>query len=204
LKTLEKINRKAIRNSRKKEKLIRPKATHLAQPPRVRPLCLIGGSRLSAPTRARLSPSLSVSWARLVGASSLVCARSPSLCPTVPTCQLVSNLSPTISLLWMRPRPRVLRPRPSPRAPFEPRALLAHLPSPICALCQTRSPSLSICPRVQRAPPPPVADRRLFCGHRRVRAPPSAMVSSASLSAARDTLRCAPSLPDSAGPRSPE
>jgi hypothetical protein len=37
LKTLEKINRKTIRNSRKKEKLIRPKAAHLAQPARVRP-----------------------------------------------------------------------------------------------------------------------------------------------------------------------
>jgi hypothetical protein len=97
LKTLEKINIKSIRNSRKKEKIIRPKAAHLAQPARARPLCLTGGSRLSVPTRVRFSPSLSVPWARPVGASSLVCARSPSLCPTVPTCQLVSNLPPTIS-----------------------------------------------------------------------------------------------------------
>jgi hypothetical protein len=52
LKTLEKINRKAIRNSRKKEKPIRPKAAHLAEPARApalaRPLCLTGGSHLSA------------------------------------------------------------------------------------------------------------------------------------------------------------
>jgi hypothetical protein len=50
----------------------------------------------------------------------------------------------------MRPRPRVLRPRPSPRAPFEPRALLAHLPSSICALCPALSPSLPLCPRELR------------------------------------------------------
>jgi hypothetical protein len=71
----------------------------------------------------------------------------------------------------------------APRAPFKPHALLAHLPSLICALCQILSPSLSLCPRVQGAPPPPTVDRYLFCGHRRVCAPSSATVSSASLSA---------------------
>jgi hypothetical protein len=35
-------------------------------------------------------------------------------------------------------------PHPRPRAPFEPRALLAHLPSLICALCQILSPTLSL------------------------------------------------------------
>jgi hypothetical protein len=81
--------------------------------------------------------------------------RSLSLCPTDPTCQRVPNLSPTISSPWTRPRPRVLRPRPSPRA------LLAHLPSSICALCLAPSPSLSLCPReprtsatTRRRPPP--------------------------------------------------
>jgi hypothetical protein len=49
------------------------------------------------------------------------------------------------------------RPRPSPRAHFEPCALLAHLPSPICALCPTPSPSLSLCPCEPRALPPPVS-----------------------------------------------
>jgi hypothetical protein len=104
-----------------------------------------------------------------------------SLCPAVPTCQLVLNLPPTISLPWTRPRPRVLRPRPRPHAPFEPLALLAHLSSLICALCPTLSPSLLLCPRVQRAPPPPAVDRCLFRGHRRARAPSSATVSSALL-----------------------
>jgi hypothetical protein len=112
-----------------------------------------------------------------------------SLCPTVPTCQLVLNLPPMISPPWTRPRPRVLRPRSCPRAPFEPRALLAHLSSLICALCPTLSPSLSLCPRVQGAPPPPAIDRCLFCGRRRARAPSSATVSFALLSVARDTLR---------------
>jgi hypothetical protein len=92
---------------------------------------------------------------------------------------------------WTHPHLRVPRPRLRPRAPFEPRALLAHLSSLICALCPTLSPSLSLCPLVQGAPPPPAVDRCLFCGHRRVRAPSSAMVSFASLSAAWDTLQCA-------------
>jgi hypothetical protein len=109
-----------------------------------------------------------------------------------------------ISPSWTRPHPRVLRPRPRTRAPFEPRALLAHLPSLICALCQTLSPSLSLCPCMQGAPPLPPVDRCLFCGHRRVRAPSNATVSSASLSTSRDTLQCALSLSVSSGSRSPE
>jgi hypothetical protein len=107
-------------------------------------------------------------------------------------------------LPWTRPRPCVLRPHSRTHAPFEPRALLAHLPSLICALYQTLSPSLSLCPHVQGAPPPPAIDRCLFCGHRRVLAPSSATMSFALLSAARDTLRCALSLSVSSGPRSPK
>jgi hypothetical protein len=72
-----------------------------------------------------------------------------------PHLSAVPNLSPTTSPPWTRPRPHVFRPRPCARAPFEPRALLAHLPSLICSFCQTPSPSLSLCPRMQRAPPPP-------------------------------------------------
>jgi hypothetical protein len=127
-----------------------------------------------------------------------------SLCPAVPTSQLVPNLSPTISPSWTCPRPCVLRPRPRPRAPFEPRVVLTHLSSLICALCSTLSPSLSLCPRVQGTPPPPAIDYCLFRGRRRARAPSSATVSSALLSSARDTLRCALSLSTASGPRSPE
>jgi hypothetical protein len=97
-----------------------------------------------------------------------------SLCPAVPTSQLVPNLSPTISPSWTCPRPRVLRPRPRPRAPFEPRALLAHLLSSICALCPALSPYLSLCPHeprtsatVHRRPPPvpwpPLRPRPVQC-----------------------------------------
>jgi hypothetical protein len=58
----------------------------------------------------------------------------------------ILNLPPTISPPWTRSRPCVLRPRPCAHSPFEPRALLAHLSSLICALCPTLSPSLSLCP----------------------------------------------------------
>jgi hypothetical protein len=99
---------------------------------------------------------------------------------------------------------RALRPRPRAHAPFDPRTLLAHLPSFICALSQTPSPSLSLCPREQRAPPPLTIARCPFCVHHRVRAPSSATVSFASPSAARDTLRCALPLSSLAGPHTLE
>jgi hypothetical protein len=121
-----------------------------------------------------------------------------------PHLSAVLNLPPMITPPWTRPRPHVLRPRPCPHAPFEPRALLTHLSSPICALCPTLSPSLLLCPRVQGAPPPPADNHYLFCGRRRARAPSSATVSSALLSAAQDTLRCALFLPTTSSPRSLE
>jgi hypothetical protein len=121
-----------------------------------------------------------------------------------PHLSAVSNLPPTISPPWTRSRPCVLQPRLSPRAPFEPRALLAHLPSLICALCPVPSPSLSLCPREQRAPPPLADAHRMFCGHRCACAPSSATVSFALPSATRDTLWCALSLPVASGPRPPE
>jgi hypothetical protein len=153
---------------------------------------------------ALTSLPLSVPWARPVGAGSLARTRSPSLCPAIPTCQPVSNLSPMISPPWTRPRPCVLRPRPSPHAPFEPRALLAHLPSFICALCPAPSPSLSLCLHEPRAPLPPADAHRLFRGRRCARAPSSATVSFALPSSTRDTHWCALSLPTAPGPRSPE
>jgi hypothetical protein len=161
---------------------------------------LIGGPRLSVCLARVLTPPLPLAalWGGAVGTVLFIRAHYLSL-SRCPHQSVVPNLSPTISPPWTRPRPRVLRPRPCARAPFEPRALLAHLPSLICALCQTLSPSLSLCPRVQRAPPPPAVDRCPFCGHRRVRAPSSATVSFALPSAARDTLRCALSLSVSSG-----
>jgi hypothetical protein len=93
------------------------------------------------------------------------------------------------------------------RAPaplFEPRALLAHLPSLICALYPAPSPSLSLCPREPRASPLSVDAHRLFHGRRCARAPSSATVRFALLSATWDTLRCALSLPVAPGPRSLE
>jgi hypothetical protein len=122
--------------------------------------------------------------------------------PRRPHLSAVLNLPPMISPSWTRTRPRVLRPRPCARAPFEPRAPLAHSSSLICALCPTLSPSL--CPRELGAPPPPTGAHCLFRGRRRARAPSSATVSFALQSAARDTLRCALSLPAVSGPRSPE
>jgi hypothetical protein len=113
---------------------------------------------------------------------------------------VIPNLSPTISPPWTLPHPHVLRPRPRPHAPFEPRALLAHPSSLICALC----PTLSLCPRVQGAPPLPTDVRCPFCGHRRAHASSFALVSSASPLAARDTLRCAFSLSAASSPRSPK
>jgi hypothetical protein len=121
-----------------------------------------------------------------------------------PHLSAIPNLSPTISPPWTRPRPHVLRPCPHARAPFEPRALLTHLPSLICALFQTPSSSLSLCPRVQRALSPPTVDCCPFGGHCHVCDPSRATVSSISLSAARDTLRCDLPLSGSSGPRSPE
>jgi hypothetical protein len=105
---------------------------------------------------------------------------------------------------WTRPRPRDLRPSPHVPTPFEPCALLAHLPSLTCALSRTLSPSLSLCPRDQRAPPPPTVDRHPFYDHRRARAPSVASVSSASLSATRDTLWFARSPSGLPSPCSPE
>jgi hypothetical protein len=150
-----------------------------------------------APTSAPHSLSLSLLYGAELSAPffsphplSISLSRRPHL-------SVIPNLSPMISPLWTRPCPRN-------RAPFEPHALLAHLPSLIYAPCQTPSPSLSLCPRKQRAPPPPVVDCCPFCGHCRVRAPSRVTVSSASPSAARDTLRCAHTLSGSSGPRSPE
>jgi hypothetical protein len=89
-------------------------------------VCLTGGSRLSAPTSALtpLPPSLAALWGR---ADAVLFPRALSLSLFCrPHLSAAPNLPPTISPPWTRPRPRVLWPRPSPRAPFKPRTLLAH------------------------------------------------------------------------------
>jgi hypothetical protein len=210
LKTLEKINRKGNINSRKKEKVISAQASPISPArARVRARPPLELDRRAPFVGANLSVliSLSLSLSLLCGAD--LSALFPSCAPALslsrrPHLSAVPHLPPTISPPWTHPRPCVLRPRPRTRAPFEPRALLAHLPSLICTLCQILSASLSLYPRVQGAPPPPAVDCCLFCGHRRVCAPSSATVSFALLSAARDTLRCALSLSVSSGLRSPE
>jgi hypothetical protein len=161
----------------------------------VRPRCLIGGPRLSSPTSAPSLPlSLAAPWARPIGVVSLARARSLSLSrhphlsarPQPPTHDLLVVDAPT-----------------SARSPATSVPLLSLAPySPTSPL--SFAPSLSLCPCVQRAPPSPTIDRCLICGHCPVRAPSSATVSSASLSAARDTLRCALSLSAAFGLRSPE
>jgi hypothetical protein len=130
-------------------------------------------------------------------ALSLSLSRSPHV-------SVVLNLPPTISPPWTRPRPRILRPRPSRRAPFEPHALLAHLPSSICALCPALSPSLSFYPREPRTSATAADVHRLFCGRHCACAPSSATVSFALPSPTRDTIWCALPLSGLSGPRSPE
>jgi hypothetical protein len=91
LKTLEKINRKGIRNSLKLEK---PNLAHLAQvgqparAPAPRP------RSLSRPSVLSLSPSRCPVGQACRCRSSRTRARF-SLCPADPTCQLVPNLPPT-------------------------------------------------------------------------------------------------------------
>jgi hypothetical protein len=169
LKTLEKINRKGNRNSTKIGKANSAQGSPLslararARAPTC-PLCLTGGSRLSAQPRAPSLPrSLAAPWDRSIGAVALTRARSLSLSLSTPPTPLVS-----VSLTSHPRSPRRGRATSArspattePRTSFEPHALLAHLPSSICALCLALSLSLMLCPReprtsatARRRPPP--------------------------------------------------
>jgi hypothetical protein len=93
LKTLEKINRKGIRNSRKIGKANSAQGSPLSPdraraPAPVRPLCLTGGPRLLAQTRALTLPrSLAAQWTQPVGASYFTNSLSLSLCLAGPVRQ---------------------------------------------------------------------------------------------------------------------
>jgi hypothetical protein len=153
-----------------------------------------------------LTPSLSLSHCS-VGPSYRRRSFPPhplSLCPVVPTYQ---------SSLTSCPR----SPR---RGHAHDRTFSGHVPAPVPLLSLApRSPTSprSFAPSAKPSRPlsrstracrelcrHPAVDCCLFCGHRRVRAPSYATVSSASLSATWDTLRCALPLSVSSGPRSPE
>jgi hypothetical protein len=106
---------------------------------------------------------------------------------------------------WTRPRPHVLRPRPRACIHFEPRAMLADLPSLTCTLSQTTLPSLSLCTCDQRAPPPPTNVLRPFYGRRGTPHHVSIAAVSSTLSPATwNTPRFAPNPSCLLGPRSPE
>jgi hypothetical protein len=161
LKTLEKINRKAIRNSLENGKL------NSSQ-----------GSPLS-PVRAR-APARPL---------------SPSLCPTVSTCQSSSTSRPRSP---RRGRAHVRAFSGHDRAPaplLNPAPYSPISPLPFAPFAQLSRP-LSRSAHTNREPPPSPADvHRLFRGRRCARAPSSATVSFTLPSATRDTLRCAlPSL----------
>jgi hypothetical protein len=100
LKTLEKINRKGNRNSRKKEKAISAQTSPLSPAPArapvpTRPQCLTGEPRLSAPTRALSLPlSLAALWDRAVGA--VIFLPRPLSLSRRPHLSVVPNLAPTI------------------------------------------------------------------------------------------------------------
>jgi hypothetical protein len=191
LKTLEKINRKAIRKSLEKGKPISAqvgpislaRARMLAP---ARPLFLTGGPRLSAPAPAR-PLSLAAPWAIPVGTGSLACAHSPSLCPTVPTCQSSSTFRPQ-SPLRGRAHDCVFSSHVRAAAPCSPTSPLLFAPSAQLALSLTL-PTRAGSPATARQRPlsvPWLPSRR---------APSSATVSFALLSAARDTPSVCPLPP---------
>jgi hypothetical protein len=178
LKTLEQINRKAIRNSLENRKANSAKVGPLGPAPRVRvPLLL---DRRVPPVGANpraLSPSLSCcsvgptyrrrffSRKRFL---SLPCGPHPS----APSASLTSRPRPTP---WTRPRPRILWPLSHALAPLEARTPLAHCP--LSPYARDKSSSAAA-----HQGPSPFCDHRCAC----VTSVPS--VSCAASPAARDTL----------------
>jgi hypothetical protein len=139
LKTLEKINRKGNRNSRKKEKAISAQASliSLARAPPVsdRRVPPVGANQ-----RAHSSPSLSLAalWGWAVGA--VLFPRTLSLCSAVPTCQ------PSLTF----------RPRSPRRGRTHDRAFSGHVRAPAPLLSpapSSPSPPLSFAPFAQLSRP---------------------------------------------------
>jgi hypothetical protein len=92
LRTLEEINRKGNRNSRKRKRPFWPKQSNKPSPrarapARAPPACDRRVPPVGANPSALTPPSLAALWGRAVGAVSLARARSLSLCPAVPTYQ---------------------------------------------------------------------------------------------------------------------
>jgi hypothetical protein len=127
LKTLEKINRKAIRNSLENRKANWAQVGPLS-PACARACVLAPPLSLPLPSGPGLSTSF-LSYARPL----------PSL-PRLP--HLLAHPQPPTHVPppWTRPRPRDLCPPPHVLGPFEPHAPLAHFPPLTCALSSTLSP----------------------------------------------------------------
>jgi hypothetical protein len=205
-KTLEKINTKAIRNSLKNRKANSAQVGPLSSaPPRAPSVPDRQAPPLGANPRA-LSPSLSLSRCTVGQVCRHHASRTHAALSLSRRPHLSARPQPPAHdpPPWTCPRPRDLRPPPHVLAPFEPHAPLTHLPPLTCDLNRTLSPSLSLCTRDQRAPPPPTVDCRPFYDRRRARAPFVASVSYALPSATRDTLWFALPLSSLPGPRSPE
>jgi hypothetical protein len=191
LKSLEKIKRKAIRNSLEKEKKTFSAQSAQLGParPRARPRRLTGGphlpvttcvgARALSPSRCpvgqacqRRSPharahSLSLSGGPFPSALAARSCSFPLSAPRTPPVRFpVPNLSSTPPP-WTRPRPRVFQLPPHALGPFRARTPLAHFPLLICAPSRAPSPSLSPCARNQVAPPPLTDVCHPFYGHRR-------------------------------------
>jgi hypothetical protein len=164
LKTLEKINRKEIRNSLENGKANSAQVGPLGPTPRApasvpaRYRSRTGGPRLSAQTCA---PLLSLSL--LCGANlsaPFIFARALSLYIADPTRQPIPNLPPTSSALdaptSAHSSATFARPR-----PFRPRALLAHFPPLTCALSRALSPCARRSPKTTAVPRPSLSPRRI-------------------------------------------
>jgi hypothetical protein len=164
LKTLEKINRKAIRNSIENRKAILAQVGPLGPsraPTPACPQCLTRGSCLSAPTCALSLPlSLVALWGGPVGAVSFQCARSFSLPrgphPSIPSVSLTSRpRSPAADAPTTACSPATsARPHPF-RSPHTTRPL----PLLICTLNQLSRPLSHPMHATSQAPSPLTRDR---------------------------------------------